>query len=193
MDLEFPHLADMVIEGVEQEVDRIVVFVRSSAGQVACTSCGQLSGRVHGLYRRMLRDVPCAGLAVWLGVTVRRFKCRASQCPAVTFAEPLPQVAVAYARFTVTRERWINALATALAGNAAARLSHKIAAGVSRSTLLRRVRACVLPPVGPVRVPVAPTCRPTAQSDPVHRPTAASARRHPRPAGQRVRHPGSGP
>ena len=57
----------MVIEAVEQEGDRIVVAVHSSAGQAACMSCGQVSGRVHAVYLRVLRDVRCAGLVAWRG------------------------------------------------------------------------------------------------------------------------------
>lgn len=47
------------------------------------------SWRVHGRYVRRLGDAPVAGSPVVIELTVRRFKCLSSRCPAVTFAEQI--------------------------------------------------------------------------------------------------------
>ncbi|WUQ56843.1 transposase family protein [Streptomyces virginiae] len=49
--------------------------------------CGMPSWRVHGRYVRRLGDAPVAGSRIVIELTVRRFKCLSSRCPAVTFAE----------------------------------------------------------------------------------------------------------
>jgi transposase len=45
---------------------------------------------VHGRYIRRLCNAPLGGAAVVIDLTVRRFKCLNSACPAVTFADLIP-------------------------------------------------------------------------------------------------------
>ncbi|MGW0720227.1 transposase family protein [Streptomyces sp. NPDC002778] len=54
-----------------------------------CPGCGMPSWRVHGRYVRRLGDAPVASNPVVIELTVRRFKCLSSRCPAVTFAEQI--------------------------------------------------------------------------------------------------------
>jgi hypothetical protein len=92
------------------------------------------------------------GQPVALTVEVRRFKCTEAACSAVTCAEQIPQLTRPFARFTPMFEHWITRLSLAAGGNAASRPASALGASVSRSTLLRRLRALPLPAVGAVRV-----------------------------------------
>ena len=74
-------------------------------------------------------------------LTVRRFLCRAPACPKVTFAEQVRGLTSRYARRTSGLTGVLQAVALALGGRAGARLSRRLAAAVSRMTLLRLIRA----------------------------------------------------
>jgi hypothetical protein len=72
-----------------------------------------------------------------LHVQVRRFKCLNPQCPRMTFVEPIEALAPAKQRRTVGFSVASCAIAQALGGSAAARLSVKLGMPTSRDTFLR--------------------------------------------------------
>ncbi|SPL98724.1 Mobile element protein [[Actinomadura] parvosata subsp. kistnae] len=76
---------------------------------------------------------------------VRRFFCDNRQCPRKTFAEQVPGLTVPHARRTLLLRRWLEAVALALGGRPGARLTRRLAAEVSRMTLLRLIMAMPLP------------------------------------------------
>ena len=78
---------------------------------------------------------------------VRRFRCLSRRCPKVTFAEQVGGLTSPHARRTPALTAVLEAVALALGGWAGARLSGRLAAGVSRMTLLRLVRAMPDPAV----------------------------------------------
>jgi hypothetical protein len=94
-------------------------------------------------YRRHLADLPVSGrpVAVWL--TVRRFFCDHVDGGACTFVEQVPGVDRAHARCSIGLKGALVAVAVALAlaGRPGSRLAAKLCIDVSRSTLLRLVRA----------------------------------------------------
>jgi len=92
-----PHLSG-VAERIHRSDDRVVIEVRSAASDAACPGCGELSGRVHGRYRRHLADTPLAGQPVVLRLTVRRFVCQAPGCRRRTFAEQIDGLTTPHAR-----------------------------------------------------------------------------------------------
>ncbi|MEU6680315.1 transposase family protein [Streptomyces sp. NPDC046925] len=53
----------------------------TTARQATCPGCGCLSGRVHGSYLRIPRDLPAAGKPVVVALRVRRFVCAEGSCP----------------------------------------------------------------------------------------------------------------
>ena len=89
-------------------------------------------------------------MVVWL--TVRRFFCDHVDCSACTFVEQVPGLTELHARRSGGLQAALVAVALALAGRAGSRLTGKLGMGVSRSTLLRLIRALPDPPVGRVRV-----------------------------------------
>jgi hypothetical protein len=106
-----------------------------------------VSGRVHDRYERRLLDTAAGGFEVVICLEVRRFRCVSPGCPKATFAEQVDGLASRYARRTPAVTEVLQAVALALGGRAGARLSGQLAAAVSRTTLLRLVRAIPDPAV----------------------------------------------
>ncbi len=80
-------------------------------------------------------------------LAVRRFCCLAVDCPKATFAEQVEGLTSRHARRTPAVTAVLEAVALALGGRAGARLSGRLAAQVSRTTLLRLVRSLPDPAV----------------------------------------------
>jgi hypothetical protein len=78
-------------------------------------------------------------------LVVRRFRCLSAECGKSTFAEQVDGLAGSHARRTPAVTAVLQAVALALGGRAGARLSGRLAAGVSRMTMIRLVRAMPLP------------------------------------------------
>ena len=87
---------------------------------------------------------------LWL--TVRRFFCDHVDCSAFTFVEQVPGLTERHVRRSVGLQAALVAIALALAGRPGSRLAAKLGMAVSRSTLLRMIRALPDPPIGRVRV-----------------------------------------
>jgi hypothetical protein len=98
-----------------------------------------LSWRVHSRYRRRLLDMAAGGRELLICLTVRRFFCPVPACAKVTFAEQVGGLTSRHARRTPGLTGVLQAVALALGGRAGARLSGRLAAGVSRMTLIRLI------------------------------------------------------
>jgi transposase len=106
-----------------------------------CPGCGTVSRRVHDRYERRLLDTAASGREVMICLTVRRFLCRAPACPKTTFAEQVSGLTSRHSRRTPELTSVLQAVALAPGGRAGARLSGRLAADVSRMTLIRLIRA----------------------------------------------------
>ncbi|TYB63388.1 ISL3 family transposase [Nonomuraea sp. PA05] len=111
-----------------------------------CPSCGTVSARTHGSYRRRLADLPISGRPVRMDVGVRRFRCDDPGCGAATFAEQIPGLTAPFARRTAGLTDCLATIGLALAGRAGARLASKLGMPACRDTLIRLVRALPEPP-----------------------------------------------
>ncbi|GAA4996484.1 hypothetical protein GCM10023317_26110 [Actinopolymorpha pittospori] len=150
--LLLPHLADVVVRGVEHLESEVVIWARASSGGALCPQCGAGSARVHSRYWRRLADTAIGGRPVVIKLQVRRFFCIADGCGAVTFAEQIPGLTSPHARRTPLVRGQLESIGIALADRAGARLARCLGVGTSRSTLLRMVRALPDPPTGIVSV-----------------------------------------
>jgi transposase len=121
------------------------VLAQTCASEAACTACGVVSRRVHSSYQRRLADTASGGHEVLIDLRVRRFFCGNGGCAKVTFAEQVPGLTTRYGRRTCTLQAVLQAVALALGGRAGARLTGHLAYAVSRSTLLRLIRAAADP------------------------------------------------
>jgi hypothetical protein len=72
-------------------------------------------------------------------LTVRRFLCQALACPKTTFAEQVSGLTSCHARCTPGLTSVLQAVVLALGGRAGARMTGRLAATVSRMTLLRLI------------------------------------------------------
>jgi len=82
-----------------------------------------------------------------LHLRVRRFFCGNEACVKKTFAEQVPGLTIRHGRWTNGLRDALRAVALALGGRAGARLAGQLAAGVSRMTLIRLIRALPDPAV----------------------------------------------
>jgi transposase len=121
------------------------VLARTCAREAACTGCGTVSRRVHSSYRRRLADTASGGQEVLIDLQVRRFFCGNLGCAKTTFAEQVPGLTTRYGRRTCSLQGVLEAVALALGGRAGARLTGRLACTVSRSTLVRLIRAAADP------------------------------------------------
>jgi transposase len=137
--------ADMHLEEVLLDKNRLMLVLSSTQSSAACPSCSSLSARVHSRYVRTLMDLPCQERAVVLRVQVRRFFCLATACAHQTFAERFPTLAPAYARRTHRQLQRLCQIAFALGGRPGARLLKQQAMPTSFSTLLRLIRHSAAP------------------------------------------------
>jgi transposase len=136
-----PHLAGLDIESVSVSGRTVHVVAGARAGEAACTGCGTVSRRVHSSYGRHLGDTASGGQEVAIDLQVRRFFCGNGECGKKTFAEQVPGLTARYGRRTSGLEAVLRAVAMALGGRAGARLAGRLACGVSRSTMVRLIRA----------------------------------------------------
>jgi transposase len=130
----------------------VVITARSRAAEAACHRCGVPSARVNSRYRRRLHDLAAGGRAVVIDLEVRRFFCGNPAGGLRTFAEQVPTVAQRHQHRTLLVRSLLEAIGLALAGRAGARLARELGVAVSRSTLIRLVRARPDPVIGQVMV-----------------------------------------
>ncbi|MGW6145376.1 transposase family protein [Streptomyces sp. NPDC055140] len=89
-ELLFSSVEGVLVESVEV-IDTVVrLEARTTAGRAACPGCGCWSGRIHGSYLRLPRDLPTAGKFVVVSLRVRSFVCEEESCERMTFAEQVP-------------------------------------------------------------------------------------------------------
>lgn len=107
---------------------------------------------MHGRYERRLADATLGGLPVVITLLIRRFKCLAADCLAVTFAEQIPGLTRPHARYTPVLRGQLARVAEVLAGRPGSRLARKLGMTVAKDTLLRLLRTAPLQEPGSVRV-----------------------------------------
>ncbi len=142
-----PHVANMQVKGVSRTDRSVRIAARATAASARCPGCGAVSRRVHSRYEGRLLDTAVGGCEVLICLEVRRFRCLAQQCHKATFAEQVAGLTSRHARRTPAVTAVLEAVALALGGEAGARLSGHLAAALSRTTLIRLVRAMPDPAV----------------------------------------------
>jgi transposase len=112
----------------------------ASSSVAYCPACHHASHSLHSRYSRVLRDLPWQGSPVELRLHVRRFRCRARDCPRVTFSEMLPTVSPRYGRQTCRLSETIRLIGYVLGGEAGARLPERLGVRTSPDTVLRKLK-----------------------------------------------------
>ena len=130
-----PDPSCLKLNSVEHQAGGRVLIAAAAFGSVAyCPACHHASHSLHSRYSRALQDLPWQGATVELRLDVRRFRCRAHDCPRVTFAETLPAVAVKYGRQTSRLSEVVRLIGYVLGGEAGSRLSNRLGMATSPDT-----------------------------------------------------------
>ncbi|MFI5809333.1 ISL3 family transposase [Streptomyces sp. NPDC051561] len=139
---------DVLFEGIDVLITAAVhsagglrVRLAGRRGDGICPSCGRASARVHDRYERQLQDLPLAGHAVRILLSVRRFVCIDPACSQRTFAEQIVGLTSPYARCSDRLGELLDRVALALAGRAGSRMVTALGLTAGRMGLLNRVRA----------------------------------------------------
>lgn len=144
----FPHLSGVRVDDLEVRGSTVWFEARTDTAAAVCPECGTLSDRVHSRYARYLSDRGVGGRETRIRLQVRRFRCVDRGCERVIFAERLGDLAGWYQRRSSVLTTLLTVVGLALGGRAGHRMTGHLAVEVSRSTLLRLVRAIPLPPAG---------------------------------------------
>src|SRR5712692_11194819 len=129
----------MQIEQIQITENGLVIAVVATSSTSCCPLCSERSSSIHCHYRRVVRDVPCAGRRVQLFLTVRKFYCRNPYCERKVFAERLPTFIEPWARMTIRHCQHITSIGLASCGKGGARLAARLGIQTSRQTILRRI------------------------------------------------------
>jgi len=140
-----PPTGPVHLEAVTVEPETLQLQLKTTAPSACCPLCAAPSTRVHSRYQRHLTDLPWGSLSVRIRLTVRKFVCRTATCARHIFTERLPALVAVYARRTCRLVAALRAIGMALGGNAGARLAARLRLPTSAATLLRLVRAAVVP------------------------------------------------
>jgi transposase len=125
----------------ERQETGLLIHVLSMRETAQCPLCEEESDVVHSHYQRRPSDLPCAGQAVRLILSVRKFFCRNPHCVRKIFTERLPAFVEPWAQMTVRLKEAVAALGLSTSGSLGARLSARLGISTSWMTILRRVMA----------------------------------------------------
>ncbi len=152
----FPELFEQDLQISQVTVaDEMTLTLYSTSPTAACPACGTISTRIHSRYRRTVHDLPNRRRPVHLVLQVRRFRCQKNTCARKIFAEPFPALTRPSAQRTLQLQEALRHLGRALGGQAGTRLGSDLGISGSRDTIVRLVRATVLPlAVAPKKVGV---------------------------------------
>ena len=127
------------ITEVCQEGTSLLIKVLSDRVSACCPLCEHLSDAVHSRYQRRLKDVPSAGQAVCLHLTVHKFFCHNPECQRKIFTERLPSFIEPWAQMTLRFVAAVQAIGLSSSGSLGARLAARLGIVTSWMTILRRM------------------------------------------------------
>jgi transposase len=125
-----------------------VLEAHTVAETASCPRCSTASSRVHSRYDRSITDLAVGGRQMMIRLRVRRFRCAEKHCEQKIFVEQVPGLTQRYQRRTGSLTTLLGRVGLALGGRAGARMTGHLAAGSSRSTLVRLVRSLSVPEPG---------------------------------------------
>ncbi|GII96073.1 ISL3 family transposase [Sinosporangium siamense] len=151
-DLWLHHIDDVALDTVTTTDNRLTIRATTTSAQAACPRCGTVSARLHSHYVRRLDDHAVSGRRVVIELRVRRFRCGEPPCSQATFVEQIAGLTFRHGRRSEHLQASLRQVALMPAGRAGSRLTEGFAIPVSRSTLLRLIRALPETAPGPPRV-----------------------------------------
>lgn len=142
----FPLGEGLELTQIEQPEDQLVLHVTATSPSALCPLCQQPATRLHSRYRRVVKDLPCAGQCVRLILYVRKFFCDAADCVRKVFAERLLPLVAPWAQMTTRLNEALQTIGLATCGKLGARLAAHLGITTSWMTIVRRIMALPTPP-----------------------------------------------
>ena len=142
---------ELEITSISEFQDELLVRVISNRTSSLCPLCGTPSSAIHSYYRRKPLELPCAGKAVRLLLSVKKFFCRVASCPQKIFTERLPELIEPSSRLTTRLRSIVQAICAAFNAKGGARLGRHLGVHLSRKTFLHSLHLMTPPPVGKVK------------------------------------------
>jgi len=78
------------IYNVEENNNKIILYIKSKLHQCECPHCHQVSNTYHSTYVRKIQDTPIHNTETWLYVSTYKYYCLNPKCNCKTFVEILP-------------------------------------------------------------------------------------------------------
>lgn len=75
---------------VEENSNKIILYIKSKLHQCECPHCHQISYSYHSTYIRKIQDTPIHNTETWLYISAYKYNCLNSECNCKTFVETLP-------------------------------------------------------------------------------------------------------
>jgi transposase len=141
----FPLGEGLELTQIGQQEDQLVLHVTATSPSALCPLCQQPATRLHSRYRRVVKDLPCAGQRVRLILSVRKFFCDAADCMRKVFAERLLHLVAPWAQMTARLNEALQTIGLATCGRLGARLAAHLGITTSWMTIVRRIMALPTP------------------------------------------------
>src|SRR5579863_5396810 len=119
----FPLGEGLELAQMEQQGDQLVLHVTAISPSALCPLCQQPATHLHSRYRRVVKDLPCAGRQVKLILSVRKFFCETADCVRKVFTERLPHLVAPWAQMTTRLSETLHTIRLATCGKLGARLA----------------------------------------------------------------------
>lgn len=75
---------------VEENNNKIILYIKSKLHRCECPHCHQVSNTYHSTYVRKIQDTPIHNTETWLYVSTYKYYCLNTKCNCETFVETLP-------------------------------------------------------------------------------------------------------
>lgn len=137
----FPLGEGLELTQMEHHEDQLVLHVTATAPSALCPLCQQPATHLHSRYRRVVKDLACAGQQVKLILHVRKFFCETVTCMRKVFAERLPHLVVPWVQMTTRLNETLQSIGLATCGKLGARLAEHLGITTSWMTIVRRIMA----------------------------------------------------
>ncbi|EFH88057.1 ISL3 family transposase [Ktedonobacter racemifer] len=137
--LFFPLGEGLELTQMERNEEQLVLHIIATSTSALCPLCAQPATRLHSRYRRIVKDLPCAGQQVRLILHVRKFFCDTVDCVRKVFAERLPHLVAPWAQMTTRLTQALQMVGLATCGRLGARLASHLGITTSWMTIVRRV------------------------------------------------------
>lgn len=133
------------VVSVDNQLDRLNIYVQSTPKGSICPNCCLISSRIHSYYTRRFSDLPSFGKSSTLFLRARRFYCCTAECPLKVFTERFDNHFMPYQKKTSRLHDRLLSLAIESGGKSAERICRQFSIPVSDTTLLRILDRSELP------------------------------------------------